>query len=706
MHILLVLLLMGNIDKSVIVHHTEIAPEIDGIIEETWLSADSAYDFVQSWPYENEKPSENTVVYVLQDKDNLYFAFRCSTVTHKAVAHLTKEEDWVAVGIDPFGSKTTAYYFLINLSGIYDDGWILDDGRSKDDSWDGVWYYAIGFYEDHYVVEMKIPFKTIRYKKGLEEWGIQFQRYITDNREDDFWIPVSQVEEDLVSAWRPLVGVKPHGQGYYFELYPEGYARFDRYWYGDEDSLDFKPSMSLSMKWDITSQTTFSATVFPDFAQIESDPFTLNLGRYPTYLDEKRPFFLEGKDIFRMSDFGEGRGFFDPLEIFYSRRVGKSMNGDVVPIISGMKVTNKSKDWDIGLLGAYTDNYEIDDSIIEPNKGYGVFRAKRRILGNSSIGILMSGTYADEDDYNLALGFDGVYRKGFNQFIIQSALSDNRDKLGWAVSSGFFGLLGDFLTISALEVVHDSFDVNDIGFVPWSGQKEFLFLSGPFKQYPKGFLSSLFLAPGFLLIQEPGSDDWSTIGMFEINPNTRNDWGCDLSFYYGKYYEADTNYLYKSVDLSVWGNLFRQYINFGNSYSYTYNYRRGYLAYQGSNRLSYNYAVEEHISLGFSSNLWIEWDTMNAIIAMTPLFRPNIMIRFNATTNLSLFSEFVMSTPSTDINETELTTMRTGMLFSWNFMPKSWLYIALNDFRAQDIVGNLKPSYQIGAIKAKYLLYF
>jgi len=408
MYIFLVLLMVGNIDKAVRIQYTEHAPDIDGIIEEAWLEADSAYDFIQSWPYENEKPSENTVVYLLQDEDNLYFAFRCSTVTHKPVVHLTKEEDWVAVGIDPFGSKTTAYYFLVNLSGIYDDGWILDDGRSKDSSWDGVWYYAIGFSDDHYVVEMKIPFKTIRYKKGLEEWGIQFQRHITAKQEDDFWTPVSQIEEDLVSAWRPMINIKPQSTGYYFELYPEGYTRFDRHWYDDEDSLDFKPSMSLNLKWDITPQTTFSATVFPDFAQIESDPFSLNLDRYPTYLDERRPFFLEGKDIFRMSDFGEGKGFFAPLEIFYSRRVGKSMNGDAIPILGGMKLTNKIKDWDFGLLGAYTDDYETVDSIIEPNKGFGVFRVKRRIFGNSSLGMLLSGARADENDYNVALGFDGA----------------------------------------------------------------------------------------------------------------------------------------------------------------------------------------------------------------------------------------------------------------------------------------------------------
>jgi len=172
------LLFVSMVQKSVEVHFIQNVPEIDGFIEEAWETADSAYDFVQHYPYEDGGPSERTVVYVLQDRDNLYVGFRCFTDSLKPVFHLTKSEDWVAVGIDPFNCRTMGYYFLLNGSGIYDDGWILDDGRTKDGSWDGVWYHAIARYDDRYEVEMKIPFKTIRYKKALSTWGVQFERYI------------------------------------------------------------------------------------------------------------------------------------------------------------------------------------------------------------------------------------------------------------------------------------------------------------------------------------------------------------------------------------------------------------------------------------------------------------------------------------------------------------------------------------------------
>jgi hypothetical protein len=318
MCIIFVMLFAVNTDKSVQVHYTEIAPAIDGIIDDVWLDADSAYGFVQHSPYEKEQPTENTVVYVLQDDENLYVAFRCDATKHSPISCLTADEDYVAVGIDPFGSKITAYYFIVYASEIIDDGWILDDGRTRDGSWDGVWYRGVGVDEDRLVVEYKIPFKSIRYKKGLQEWGIQFLRYCAANRETSYWTEVLQAENDFVSRWPSLVGINPRATGHYFELYPEGYIRYDRQTYPDtEDTVEVKPSVSLNVKWDVTPQMTLNATAFPDFAQIESDPFTLNLDRYEVYLDERRPFFLEGQDIFRMSDFGQGKGFFDPLNIFY-----------------------------------------------------------------------------------------------------------------------------------------------------------------------------------------------------------------------------------------------------------------------------------------------------------------------------------------------------------------------------------------------------
>ncbi|UCC13033.1 MAG: carbohydrate binding family 9 domain-containing protein [candidate division WOR-3 bacterium] len=717
--LLITFMLIGQSEKTVSVNYTSTAPRIDGVIEDIWQQADSAYDFVQYEPYETEPPNEKTAVYVLQDDENLYVAFRCYAEKNPPFACYTKDEDYVRVSFDPFGSNTTGYYFLVFASQLAWDGWVLDDGRVWDDSWEGIWYRAAKLFDDRWEVEIKIPFKSIRYKKGLNEWGIQFLRYTCANRETDFWTSITHSQGEHVSEWGTLTNIDPRATGYYFELYPEAYVRIDRNWYDTEpersDTIETKPSLSLNAKWDITPQTTFNATVYPDFAQIESDPFTLNLGRYPTYLSERRPFFIEGRDIFRMSSFGD-MGFFQPLELFYSRRIGKSLNGDAIPIITGMKLTHNSETWNIGALGAYTDdgqyyNYAVGDTVLEPNRGFGIFRIKNRIMETSEIGLLFSGTRVNADTFNYAVGVDAVYRNGVHQFIAQGARSDKDNKQGWAFTSGYYGMLGNIRTMLSAAVFEDSFDVSDVGFVPWAGLKRLRAIAGPYLTFPKGFLQDITITPGLALNEEPGTDDWSTAGFIEIIPHFRNRMGSYISATYGKAHETSWDgepieYTARSFNINIWGPLFSQHVELGCWYGYEYNYARDFAAYRGGNWCSFNYSIIPPLSVGFNANLWPEWDTTNTLIQMTSLFRPNITIRFNAYMTFRMTTEFVMLTPGSEFDETDLYTIRTGALFSWNFKPKSWLYIAINDYHARGEDNTLEPQYTIAAVKAKYLLYF
>ncbi len=608
--------------------------------------------------------------------------------------------------MDPFGGKTTAYYFTVYASGRFNDGMVLDDGRSTDDSWDGVWYRAVNIHDDCYGVEIRIPFRSIRYKRGLTEWGINFERYILNNRETVYWTEVLQIEDNMVSKYGRLKGINPQSTGYYFELYPEGFVRYDK---ERKEEGKIKPSGSLNFKWDLTSQTTLDATVLPDFAQIESDPFTLNLSEYEEWLDERRPFFLEGKDIFRMSDLG--KGFYHPLNIFYSRGVGKSIDGESVPILGGLKLTSKAESWNFGAFGANTDSlrYLEDDTVLttEPRRSFGVLRVKRRVLETSEVGMLFSGMRADKDDYNFAFGLDGVYRSGINQFILQGALSDKNNKKGWAISSVYFGFIRNFLAVGSVEVVQDSFDVEDVGYLPWAGMKKILSFVGPFKMYPTGALRNLSWGPGVALTREPGDvNGWSKVGFLFVNPCFRNNWGFNLQLQAGPCCEEDTEYFNRGINLSVWGNGANYHVSFGGNFNHSYNYDREFVAYQGSNWLWCAYNEIPRTRLSLSLNNWVEWDTLNTIIAITTNATPRIDFSITEDMNLGIFNEFVMEIPQTYFGETELTSNRAGLLFSWNFLPKSWLYIALNDHREQNDERKLELQNQVGAIKAKYLLYF
>lgn len=696
-------------DRGLEIRRVKDGPEINGKLEQVWQRADSTTGFTQVSPYEGNKPSDRTVVYALQDINNLYFAFKCYIENKPFTAAIKGNEDYVKVAIDPFGSNCNAYYFKVHASEVKDDGWLFDDGRRTDRSWDGVWFRDVEMYEDYYVVEIKIPFNSIRYKKDLEKWGLQFERYIAEGRESNYWAEVTIREMDMVSKFGSLTGVKPYSRGLSFEIYPEGFIRYDNMGEGESE---ITPSLSLNFNWAATSQMSFNATVNPDFAQIESDPYKLNLSRYSVYLEERRPFFLEGKDVFRMSDFGQGKGFFRPLEIFYSRKVGRTVNGEVIPIIGGAKFTSKSDKLQFGMLGAYTDSLTYEDVDSEdsingvPDRIFGALRGKYSVLENSDVGLLFSGTRAGSDRYNYAVGFDGVYRSGINQFIMQGAMSNRSGKMGLAGSACYFGEIKGLMNIINMEMVQDSFDVSKIGYVPWAGRRKITIVSGPYNYYEKGFFKTMYIGPAYSGIKEPGNENWSHLFGFLINPNFRNNWGFNLEITGGPYYEADTNFLLKQTNLSVWGNGDRYNVNFGGHLSYSYNYRRDYLAYQSSLWLNSGYTLLPNLKASLISNIWIEWDPTGSIEAVTPSLTPRIDFGINADMEVELFNQFVFNVPETRFGETEIISNRFGFIYSWNFRPKSWIYLAVNDYRVKDNDGGLKLRNQVGAVKLKYLIYF
>jgi hypothetical protein len=691
--------------KRVVVRHTDQAPDIDGFIEPLWESGSAVEDMIQFFPYEKSKPSERTVVYLLQDDANLYIGMQMFADSLVPIACLTSDEDQIAVQIDPFGSGHTAYYFNVFASGVFNDGWVFDNGRTWDDSWDGVWYSSVGVYEDRWEVELKIPFKSIRFKKGLSEWGANFGRYMSCVREWDTWSEFLQSEGNMVSKYGTLAGIEPRVTGYYFELYPEGFLRYDKRIAGDGSyETDLRPKASFNLRWDVTPNTALNATAYPDFAQIESDPFQLNLGRYPIHYRERRPFFLEGFEIFRMSSLGED--FFRPLELFYSRKIGRTIDDDAVDIMGGLKLIHKSETWNLGVLGAYTDEYVESDSILEPRRGFGVFKGTRRVFGSSDVGLLFAGMYEDEDDHNYALGLDLAHRTGYNRLILQGAVSERNEKRGFAFSGGYDAHLGGFAVGGVAEVVHDSFDVSEIGFVPWAGLKRFMGYAGPNPTYPEGALRNLYFGPGIEVTQEPGDTNWSTVLAMNVNPEFRNDWGIWFSLFGGKMYQADTNYFHRGLELSVWGPLCGYYLNFGTNVQYNYNYWRGFPAYQAWGWGSWGFMIIPEVSLTLFANWWLEWDDQGYVLGLTPMFRPGLHFRPNPYFEIRIRNEFVWYMPEGRFSDLEWLSNRWMLYFGWNFKPKSWIYIAINDYRVQDQNGNLSLQNRIGAIKVKYLIYF
>jgi hypothetical protein len=174
----------------------------------------------------------------------------------------------------------------------------------------------------------------------------------------------------------------------------------------------------------------------------------------------------------------------------------------------------------------------------------------------------------------------------------------------------------------------------------------------------------------------------------------------------GPYYEAERDYVRKELLLSLAGNLFGYWLQINSSLGYMYNYSQDYLAYRSSTSVFYGYAITPFINPGLSANIWVEWDTLDNLASVTPRLRPYVTFFFNGDLRFEIFNEMVLQMPRGEFGAATWSSNRFGFLFSWRFRPKSWLYIALNDYREQDEQGSLQPQYRIGAIKAKYLLYF
>jgi hypothetical protein len=708
MHFLLLFTLITNNQKSIEIRFTETAPRIDGQIEEIWLQADSVSDFIQSYPDEATEPTERTVVYVLQDNNNLYVAFRCYAAKHPPVAQLYGMEEEATLDIDPMDSKTMGYFFKVYGSGLFNDGLILDNGADQDWSWEGVWSCADRLYDNRWEVEMAIPFKSIRYKKEAKEWGINFERFIACNQENDHWIEIKEKEGGFqISNFGRLTGINPQAHGYYFELFPEGFLRLDKI---PGENPRVRPRASMNFKWDITSQTTLNATVLPDFAQIEADPTQFNLSRYELWLSERRPFFVEGSEIFRMRGLGEGP--FEPLNLFYSRRIGKAIGQEPVSILSGLKITSRSKNWSFGALGAYTDQLtDTTDSILEPRRGFAVISGKRQLSNITDLGLIFAGTMANSDNYNYTMGGDWGLCAGPHRSTIQAAFSDYKGKLGLALNSGYSGMIGNFATFGIVRLISDSFSVQDIGYVPWAGQKLFQIGSGPYFTWRGKPVRSLMIVPSVLWDQEPGSKDFSYSASFYSVLNFRNGWGLEPEAGFGKTFEADTFYLGRYFNLSSWGSGLKYNFGLGGGYNYSYNYRQGFLANTFSDWFTYTYYYATRVALMFNINNWWECDPSGKFIWVTSILRPKIDIRISARLSFNVYDELVFVTPETRFGKTELATNRIGFLFSWNFKPKSWLFIALNNYSGDETLfgedGNdLNLINRVGAIKIRYLIYF
>lgn len=396
-------------------------PKIDGRLENPiWEKGVVLDTFTQYEPQEGTPPSEKTVVYLGYDKKNLYIAFRCYDSNPKAIrACLTQRDkvrgdDEVTIYLDTFDDKKRAFVFKINPCGVQTDGIYNETQRRHrgggfdkiDKNWDTFFLSNAHIDDQGYTAELSIPFKSIRFPNlHPQVWGLQIMRTIRRKNEEIYWPPRSRDVNGLLIQAGTLEIDGRIEKGRHFEIMPVLTGL-------KQDVEKFDPEISLNLKYGITSDLTADITVNPDFSQVEADMPQIDVNqRYALYYPEKRPFFLEGKDLFDT-----------PLELVYTRKM--------VDPLWGIKLTGKTGKTTIGFLSIYDYNPteinisdssdEDDEEEEEEDNPYAalinVFRLKRDLYPESHIGFIMTdkemGFSKDSitDNYNRVVGIDGHFK--------------------------------------------------------------------------------------------------------------------------------------------------------------------------------------------------------------------------------------------------------------------------------------------------------
>ncbi len=398
----------------------ESAPVIDGKLDdEIWKQAVVLKDFYQVQPGDNIAPSKPTEVLLGYDAKFLYVAYRAFDEPDKVRATVAKrdaifDDDYVGLFFDTFNDQRKAYEMNFNPLGIQADG-VLTEGSGEDFSVDVVVESKGMVGSDGYTVEVAIPFKSLRYEAGKDKlWGVHFYRRIKRfNNELSMWMPLSRDKTSWLAQAGHITGLEGLSTERTLEVIPsltlsETGKRVDSY--GPfpaaietgrmvNEPVKFDPG--LTVKYGITPTVTLDLALNPDFAQVEADQTVITANqRFPIFFEEKRPFFLEGIDIFRT-----------PLQPVHTRAI---IDPDVAVKLSGKRGKNS-----FGIMlasdngpGNFVGDERLDEGnfrFLDKNAYIGVLRLKRDVGADSSLG-LVATTYNFIEKHNNLGGFDGRIR--------------------------------------------------------------------------------------------------------------------------------------------------------------------------------------------------------------------------------------------------------------------------------------------------------
>ncbi len=479
------------------------APKLDGVLDEAiWQNAPFAENFIVNSPNYGEASAYRTKVYVVYDNSNIYIGAYLYDDPSKVRTQLTARDresqqdvDYFSVFFDTYNDDQNGFQFVVTSRNVQSDGRLSPNrssqfGPPSDYSWDAVWESKVTMHEDGWVVEMKIPYFSLRFaKKEKQDWGLNFQRYVRRSNESSYWNNINPNQNGFVNQFGRLSGLENLEPPLRLSFLPYVTAGYRTTPTSQGRVNEFLRNGGMDVKYGVNESFTLDMTLIPDFGQVISDNVINNLSPFEVQFQENRPFFTEGTEIFNKAG------------LFYSRRVGATPSGyysarskgstdstrilsnpGVVQLLNATKFSGRTKQkLGIGVFNAvaapmFAEIENINSKTVErmqtePFTNYNLIVLDQALKGRSSItltnaSVIRNGAGRDAN----VTGFDVSLFDKSNQYGFQGKF-DYSKIMGSNPYNGFKSVLSVGKVSGKIQynflsnVESDRYDPNDLGFL-------------------------------------------------------------------------------------------------------------------------------------------------------------------------------------------------------------------------------------------------
>jgi len=431
----------GAARKSIEAVRITSAPVIDGVLDDdVWALAKPITDFHQTRPGDQTPTSEDTEVRILYTEDAIYIAARMDDSEPDLIATPTLRhgqglgpDDRLVIILDPFNTRRTGYRFETNLNGVRHDALYTSVSDFNAD-WSTIWDVKTSLYENGWIAEIEIPFKSLPMDPNTEEWGFNFGRGIRRRNEEMAWVSFNRGFNPSIAG--TLTGMRDMSQGVGLDIVPSLAVVQQKNHVSGDSNNEINPSLDAFYR--ITPSLNAALTINTDFSAVNVDSRQVNLDRFNLFFPEQRNFFLNDADLFQFGNIGNtgneatSDGSQQNARPYFSRKIGLGAGGAPVDIEYGGRLSGRVGRWNIGTLAIQ----QGADGNLDPSSLF-ISRISANVLAESNVGFIITDGDPTSNLDNSVFGADFRY--------LNTRLSSGMALEGdaWYMQSETPGLVGD-----------------------------------------------------------------------------------------------------------------------------------------------------------------------------------------------------------------------------------------------------------------------